>query len=231
MSQPNTLDSYRHLLNIGEEEFEAMFGIEPIEPSPSTNDVQDLSKDKDNDSKVQKKRYRRHTEEQVRRLEDFFRTCTMPDGKQKMELSQELGLKPSQIKFWFQNRRTRMKTRHEHNEAEFLRVENENLRTENKIYKEAFDSATCPNCNTLLTLDEMHYLRIENARLRGELDQFIARSSSVGARYEKTETMGPAWMPSEEERYHHQASGIDDEITAMISQFDSNEAPEPVLRG
>ena len=72
----------------------------------------------------------------------------------------------------------------------------------------------------------MHYLRIENARLRGELDQFIAGSSSVGSRYEKTETMGPAWMPSEEEvRYHHQASGIGDELAAMIRQFDADEAP------
>ncbi|KAI3431113.1 uncharacterized protein J3R85_008040 [Psidium guajava] len=174
MSQPNILESYRYLLNIGEEEFESMFGIEPMEPGPSIDDVQEPGKDKDNNGKGQKKRYRRHTEEQVRTLEDFFRT------------------------------RTRMKIRHEHNEAEFLRAENENLRPENKIYKEAFDSATCPNCNTLLTLNEMHYLRIENARLRGELDQFIAGSSSVGARYEKTEIMGPAWMPSEEEeRYHH----------------------------
>ena len=174
MSQPNTSESYRCLLNMGEEEFEAMFRIEPMEPGPSANDVQDLSKDKDNNGKGQKKRYRRHTKEQVQRLEDFFRTCPMPDGKQKMELSQELGLEPSQIKFWFQNRRTRMKTRHEHNKAEFLRVENENFRAENKMYKEAFDSATCPNCNSLLlTFDEMHDLRIENARLRGELDQFI----------------------------------------------------------
>ncbi|KAI3434289.1 Glutaredoxin domain-containing protein [Psidium guajava] len=226
MSQPNTLESYRYLLNMGEEEFEAMFGIELMESGPSTDDVQEPDKDKDNNGKGQKKRYRRHTEEQVRKLEDFFRTCPMPDGKQKMELSQELGLEPSQIKFWFQNRRTRMKTRHEHNEVEFLRVENENLRAENKIYKEAFDSATCPNCNTLLTLDEMHYLRIENARLRGELDQFIAGSSSVGSRYENTETMGPAWMPSEEEvRYHHQASGIGDELASMIRQFDADEAP------
>ena len=153
MSQPNTPESYRCLLNMGEEEFEAMFGIEPMELGPSADDVQDLSKDKDNNGKGQKKRYRRHTKEQVQRLEDFFRTCPMPDGKQKMELSQELGLEPLQIKFWFQNRRTRMKTRHEHNETEFLRAENENLRAENKMYKEAFDFATCPNCKSLLTLD------------------------------------------------------------------------------
>ena len=99
MSQPNTLESYRHLLNMGEEEFEAMFGIESMEPGPSVDDVQDLSKDKDNNGKGQKKRYRRHTKEQVQRLEDFFRTCPMPDGKQKMELSQELELEPLQIKF------------------------------------------------------------------------------------------------------------------------------------
>ena len=148
MSQPNTLESYRHLLNMGEEEFEAMFGIESMELGPSANDVQGLNKDKDNNGKGQKKRYRRHTEEQVRKLEDFFRTCPMPDSKQKMKLSQELGLEPSQIKFWFQNRRTRMKTRYEHNEAEFLKVENENLLAEIKMYKEAFDSATCPNCIT-----------------------------------------------------------------------------------
>ena len=63
MSQPNTLESYHYLLNMGNEEFEAMFGIEPMEPGPSANDVQDLSKDKDNNGKGQKKRYRRHTKE------------------------------------------------------------------------------------------------------------------------------------------------------------------------
>ncbi|KAI3442915.1 SANT domain-containing protein [Psidium guajava] len=221
MSQPNTLEGYHYLLDMGNKEFEAIFGIDPMEPGPSANDVQDLSKDKDNNGKGQKKRYRRHTKEQVQRLEDFFRTCPMPDGRQKMELSQKLGLEPSQIKFWFQNRRTRMKTRHEHKETEFLRVENENLRAENKMYKEAFDSATCPNCNgLLLTLDEMHDLRIENA-----LDQFITGSSSVGAGYKKTNSTGSASIPpGEGEMYHHQASGIDDELTAMINQFNVYEA-------
>ncbi|KAI3436896.1 uncharacterized protein J3R85_005933 [Psidium guajava] len=221
MFQPNTLESYHYLLNMGNEEFEAMFGIEPMEHGPSADDVQDLSKDKDNSGKSQKKHYRRHTKEQVQRLEDFFRTCPMPNGKQKMELSQELKLEPSQIKFWFQNRRTRMKTRREHNEAEFLRVENENLRAENKMYKEAFDSATCPNCNgLLLALDEMHDLRIEN-----ELDQFITESSSIGAGYKKTNATGSASIPSGEgEMYHHQASGIDNELTAMINQFNVDEA-------
>ena len=132
------------MLDMGNEEFEVMFGIEPMEPRPSADDVQDLSKDKDSNGKGQKKRYRRHTMEQVQRLEDFFRICPMPDGKQKMKLSQELGLEPLQIKFWFQNRRTRMKTRYERNEVEFLRAENEKLRAENKMYKEAFDSATSP---------------------------------------------------------------------------------------
>ena len=69
------------MLDMGNEEFEVMSGIQTMEPGPSADDVQDLSKDKDNNGKGQKKRYRRHTKEQVQRLEDFFRTCPMPDGK------------------------------------------------------------------------------------------------------------------------------------------------------
>lgn len=41
----------------------------------------------------------------------LFKECPHPDEKQRMKLSQDLGLKPRQVKFWFQNRRTQMKVR------------------------------------------------------------------------------------------------------------------------
>ena len=226
MSQPNTVESYTHLLNMEDEEFEITFGTETMEPNPSTDDVQDLNKD-DGDSSGQRKRYRRYTEYQVRKLEDFFIDYPNPDEKQRKELGQELGLKLSQVRFWFQNRRTRVKTRHERRENGFLKAENERLRTENMRYREAFDTSTCPYCGGLATLDERHRQKIKNARLRGELGQFPAESSSVRGMNEKTIPMGSVPMPPVEEgmMYHHQAGDIDDELVAMINQFDVDEAP------
>lgn len=83
-----------------------------------------------------KKRFHRHTPHQIQRLESYepffsslvflvfvvvvvyyslmidcrtFNECQHPDEKQRMQLSKELGLAPTQIKFWFQNRRTQKK--------------------------------------------------------------------------------------------------------------------------
>ncbi|CAN6277002.1 unnamed protein product [Urochloa humidicola] len=130
-----------------------------------------------------KKRYHRHTQHQIQEMEAFFKECPHPDDKQRKELSRELGLEPLQVKFWFQNKRTQMKNQHERHENSQLRVENEKLRAENMRYKEALSSASCPNCGGPAALGEMSFdeqhLRIENARLRDEID----RISAIAAKY------------------------------------------------
>ncbi|KAJ6849405.1 homeobox-leucine zipper protein ROC2 [Iris pallida] len=137
----------------------------------------------DPNRRPKKKRYHRHTQHQIQEMESFFKECPHPDDKQRKELSRELGLEPLQVKFWFQNKRTQMKTQHERHENNQLRSENEKLRSENQRYREALGSASCPSCGgpAAAALGEMsfdeHHLRIENARLREEID----RMSGVAA--------------------------------------------------
>ncbi|CAA7394447.1 unnamed protein product [Spirodela intermedia] len=130
-----------------------------------------------------KKRYHRHTQHQIQVMESFFKECPHPDDKQRKELSRELGLEPLQIKFWFQNKRTQMKTQHERHENQQLRNENDKLRAENIRYREALSNTSCPNCGGQTTPGEMSFdeqqLRIENVRLREEID----RMSSIAAKY------------------------------------------------
>ncbi|KAK7263531.1 hypothetical protein RJT34_31123 [Clitoria ternatea] len=130
-----------------------------------------------------KKRYHRHTQHQIQEMEAFFKECPHPDDKQRKELSRELGLEPLQVKFWFQNKRTQMKTQHERHENSQLRAENEKLRADNMRYREALSNASCPNCGGPTAIGEMsfdeHHLRLENARLREEID----RISAIAAKY------------------------------------------------
>ncbi|KAJ1267156.1 hypothetical protein BS78_07G035000 [Paspalum vaginatum] len=136
-------------------------------------------------ARPRKKRYHRHTQHQIQELEAFFKEFPHPDDKQRKELSRELGLEPLQVKFWFQNKRTQMKTQQERQENTQLRAENERLRAENARYKDALANAACPNCGGPATavIGEMsfdeHHLRIENARLRDEID----RISTIAAKY------------------------------------------------
>ncbi|KAJ1389248.1 START domain [Sesbania bispinosa] len=117
-----------------------------------------------------KKRYHRHTQHQIQEME-------------AKELSRELGLEPLQVKFWFQNKRTQMKTQHERHENTQLRTENEKLRADNMRFREALSNASCPNCGGPTAIGEMsfdeHHLRLENARLREEID----RISAIAAKY------------------------------------------------
>ncbi|KAE8010018.1 hypothetical protein FH972_006416 [Carpinus fangiana] len=104
--------------------------------------------------------------------------CPHPDEKQRMELSKRLCLETRQVKFWFQNRRTQMKTQLEHHENSLLRQENDKLRAENMSIRDAMRNPICSNCGGPaiigeISLEEQH-LRIENARLKDELDRVCA---------------------------------------------------------
>ncbi|RWW67126.1 hypothetical protein BHE74_00025472 [Ensete ventricosum] len=109
-----------------------------------------------------KKRYHRHTPQQIQELEGLFKECPHPDEKQRLELSRRLSLEARQVKFWFQNRRTQMK-------------ENDKLHAENLSIREAMRNPICSSCGGPavlgdVSLEEQH-LRIENARLKDELDR------------------------------------------------------------
>ncbi|XP_062222461.1 homeobox-leucine zipper protein ROC5 [Phragmites australis] len=125
-----------------------------------------------------KKRYHRHTPQQIQELEALFKECPHPDEKQRGELSKRLGLDPRQVKFWFQNRRTQMKTQLERHENALLKQENDKLRAESMTIREAMRSPMCGSCGSPAMLGEVsleeQHLRIENARLKDELNRVYA---------------------------------------------------------
>ncbi|XP_006662631.3 homeobox-leucine zipper protein ROC3 isoform X1 [Oryza brachyantha] len=131
-----------------------------------------------------KKRYHRHTAHQIQQMEALFKECPHPDDKQRLKLSQELGLKPRQVKFWFQNRRTQMKAQQDRADNVILRAENENLKSDNFRLQAAIRNVVCPNCGHAAVLGEMTYeeqqLRIENARLKDELDRLACIATRYG---------------------------------------------------
>ncbi|XP_077248553.1 homeobox-leucine zipper protein ANTHOCYANINLESS 2-like isoform X2 [Tasmannia lanceolata] len=134
--------------------------------------------DQDADNPPRKKRYHRHTPQQIQELESLFKECPHPDEKQRNELSKRLCLESRQVKFWFQNRRTQMKTQLERHENSILRQENDKLRAENMTIRDAMRNPICNNCGGPamlgdVSLEEQH-LRIENARLKDELDRVCA---------------------------------------------------------
>ncbi|KAG7589971.1 Homeobox domain [Arabidopsis suecica] len=135
----------------------------------------------ENDRK--KKRYHRHTAQQIQRLESSFKECPHPDEKQRNQLSRELGLAPRQIKFWFQNRRTQLKAQHERADNSALKAENDKIRCENIAIREALKHAICPNCGGPPVSEDPYFdeqkLRIENAHLREELE----RMSTIASKY------------------------------------------------
>ncbi|KAK8569518.1 hypothetical protein V6N13_046569 [Hibiscus sabdariffa] len=174
---------------MGEDENESRSGSDNIEGA--SGDDQDAAAAAADGRRP--KKYHRHTPHQIQELESFFKECPHPDEKQRSELSRRLGLEIKQIKFWFQNRRTQMKTQLERHENVILRQENDKLRAENDYLKQAMINSVCNSCGGPTVPGEVsyeqHQLKIENARLKEELSRVCALtnkflgwppSSSVG---------------------------------------------------
>ncbi|GLU21058.1 hypothetical protein SLE2022_372230 [Rubroshorea leprosula] len=153
-------------------------GYESRSGSDNLDGASGDDQDAGDDEPPRKKKYHRHTPNQIQELEAFFKECPHPDEKQRQELSRRLGLESKQIKFWFQNRRTQMKTQLERHENVILRQENEKLRMENEMLKQTLGVPICTNCGGPAVAGEIcyeqHQLRIENARLKDELGRICA---------------------------------------------------------
>ncbi|XP_012570175.1 homeobox-leucine zipper protein HDG1 isoform X2 [Cicer arietinum] len=167
-----SLDTNNMIGRMREDEYESRSGSDNFEGI--SGDDQDAG----DEQPKRKKRYHRHTPNQIQELESFFKECPHPDEKQRLDLSKRLGLENKQVKFWFQNRRTQMKTQLERHENIMLRQENEKLRGENTMMKEAMSNPVCNNCGGPAIpgqiLFEEHQIRIENARLKDELNRICA---------------------------------------------------------
>ncbi|URE41505.1 START [Musa troglodytarum] len=111
-----------------------------------------------------RKKYHRPTAEQIREMEALFKESPHPDEKQRQQLSNQLGLSARQVKFWFQNRRTQIKERHENS---LRKSEIEKLREENRTMRKKLKKGCCPNCgyttlsnDTTITTEEQQHRSI-----------------------------------------------------------------------
>nr|ACI42916.1 tendril-less [Vicia sativa] len=88
------------------------------------------------DKKKAKNKKNKLTSNQVDALERSFHEEIKLDPERKMKLSAELGLQPRQVAVWFQNRRTRWKTKQLEQDYDVLKQENQKLQDEVMTLKE-----------------------------------------------------------------------------------------------
>ncbi|KAK9008499.1 hypothetical protein V6N11_075390 [Hibiscus sabdariffa] len=179
--QPNNmLEGQLHPLemtqNTSESEIARMRGEEFDSTNKSGSENHDLggSGDDQDPRPNKKKRYHRHTQHQIQEMEAFFKECPHPDDKQRKELGRP---ETAQWTVFL------LQTQHERHENTQLRTENEKIRADNMRFREALSTASCPNCGGPTAVGQMsfdeHHLRLENARLREEID----RISAIAAKY------------------------------------------------
>ncbi|CAN1267339.1 Homeobox-leucine zipper protein HDG1 [Linum perenne] len=152
-----------------------------VEPVESSDD--DEMYEVEDDRHGKKRKYQRHTQEQQDELEKyvttrkskFFLNHPHPTEKQRIELSMKIGMEMQKIKFWFQNRRTHMKSQLERHENILLRKQNDKLTAENAVLRQNVTEPT-----PIAFENEQH--RAEVARLNEKVDRLneqVARLNEV----------------------------------------------------
>ncbi|XP_010494885.1 PREDICTED: homeobox-leucine zipper protein HDG5-like isoform X4 [Camelina sativa] len=171
------------------------------------SDVNELQDD-EQPPPAKKKRYHRHTNRQIQEMEALFKENPHPDDKQRKRLSAELGLKPRQVKFWFQNRRTQMKAQQDRTENAMLRAENANLKSENCHLQGELRCLSCPSCGGPTVLGDIPFneLHIENCRLREELDRICCITSRYTGRPMQSMPSSQPLIDPSSTLPHHQPS-------------------------
>ncbi|OWM75634.1 homeobox-leucine zipper protein ANTHOCYANINLESS 2-like [Punica granatum] len=174
------------MAQLKEEGYESHEGSENFDAGSGDEvdvEVELVEGDGQQDQPPKKKKYHRHTPQQIQLLESFFKECPHPDEKQRNELSRRLGLESKQIKFWFQNRRTQLKTQMERHENAMLREDNTRLRNENHAMRTKLNRPICNTCGGPAVLNgsrmtpEEQQLKLENARLKDELTRICVLSN------------------------------------------------------
>uniref|UniRef100_A0A0D9WY81 Homeobox domain-containing protein n=1 Tax=Leersia perrieri TaxID=77586 RepID=A0A0D9WY81_9ORYZ len=145
----------------------------------NNDDVYDHDGARDGQGKAMPyKNVKRHTYEHVKQLEGAFEKCSHPTEEQRVDLAKKLGMEERQVKFWFQNRRSRKKVYDERQEGMLLQEKSEILLLENKVLKEAMHDKICFMCSNPIipakqTLQQC-FLRFQNMMLADELQHATA---------------------------------------------------------
>ncbi|KAF5788093.1 putative transcription factor & lipid binding HD-SAD family [Helianthus annuus] len=113
----------------------------------------------------------------------FFKKNPHPTEKERTEIANKLNITINKVKFWFQNRRTQLKSQKERSENVILKQENEQLRLENLAMAEVLKNPLCNKCGAQATIPDgsihAHKVMIENARLKEEFNHFASQVSQM----------------------------------------------------
>ncbi|KAG5579800.1 hypothetical protein H5410_050427 [Solanum commersonii] len=125
----------------------------------------------------------KHSDKQIQELEVAFKEDRYPDATTRLELAAKLSMGSKQVNYWFQNKRSRIKSQSEQHESKLLKQEYDKLHTEYISMKEMMKNPTCGQCHgkTIsmnINVDE-HQLKNEQAQLEDEVKRLTNEAEKL----------------------------------------------------